>query len=87
MSEKNVRIVNLIHRLANFLFFYVRKRAHEQGRVAGQGGERERERENVKQGLRSGWSPTWGLILLPWDHESSHNQESDAQPPEPLGCL
>lgn len=49
--------------------------------------ERERERENVKQGLRSGWSPTWGLILLPWDHELSHNQESDAQPPEPLGCL
>ena len=44
-----------------------REREVERGRV--------REGENPKQAPHSAWSPTWGLIPQPWDHDLSQNQE------------
>ena len=59
----------------------------ERGRECKQGdGQREREREDLKQTPRSAWSPTRGSIPWPLDHDPSRNQESDAQPTEPLRC-
>ena len=46
--------------------------------------ERERERENLKQTPRSVWSPTWGLIPWPWDHDLRWNPQSDFQSFNPL---
>ena len=47
--------------------------------LAGRGGRR-RGRENLKQAPCSVWSPIQGLILWPWHHDLSVNQESVAQP-------
>ena len=46
-------------------------------------GKKERERENVKQASCSKQSPKQGLILQPWDHDISQNEESGTQPTEP----
>ena len=46
-------------------------------------GEGLREKENPKQAPCPGWSSTWSLILGPWDHALSCNQESDTQLIEP----
>lgn len=42
---------------------------------AGKGAEIEREGEDLKQTSHWMWSPTQGLILGPWYHELSQNQE------------
>lgn len=44
---------------------------------------KERDRKNLKQAPRSAWSPTWGAISQPWDHDLSQTQELDTQPTEP----
>lgn len=46
-------------------------------------GRAEREGENLKQTLCGAQSPTQSLILLPWDHDPSQNQERNAEPTEP----
>ena len=47
--------------------------------MTGGEGQRERERENLKQVPRSAQSPTRGSILQQWDHDLSQNQELDAR--------
>ena len=53
-----------------FFFFFFLKR------------ERDR-RENLKHPKYPAWSPMWGSISRPWDHDLSQNQESDAQLTQP----
>ena len=55
--------------------FWERERgwAEAEGEAVGEG-----EKESLKQAPYPAWSPTWGLISWPWDHDWSPNQESDA---------
>ena len=50
-------------------------------------GERQRERQNLKQAPYSERSLTWGSVPQVWEHDLSRNQESDAQPTEPCATL
>lgn len=57
--------------------FFERESVHAP--VQGRGGQRGREREeNPKQALHPAYSPTWGCISQPRDHDVSQNQGSDA---------
>ena len=66
-----------------FLFFFKRERA---------GGRAEGEGKNLNQALYPARSPTPGLILWPWDHDLSWNQEqvkrlTDWATQVPLICI
>ena len=65
----------------SFVFLVRIEREHES-----RGEVQERDREDRKQAPPSAQSPMWGLILWPWDHDLSWNQELDAQPTELLRC-
>ena len=54
-----------------YLFEIENVRAHEWE------GQREREKDNLKQIQCWAQSPAQGLISRPWDHNLSWNQESD----------
>ena len=55
------------------LIFFFRERAYTWR------GNGRRGRENLKQALHTGWSPTWGSISGLSDHDLGQNQESDTQ--------
>ena len=70
-----LHIILITFFLKMYLFFYFRERESKSRGWAGS--RRGKGRENPSQTPRWVWSPTWGFILQPWDHNLSPNQESD----------
>ena len=54
-----------------FSYFFERQRERVRERTSGGEGQKERERDHLKQTPHSAESLTWGLIPQPWDHDRS----------------
>ena len=64
----------------NNYFIWEREEERDSGRDRGGG------RQHLKQTPCWVWSPTWGSIPGPWDHDLSRNQESNTWPTVALRC-
>ena len=72
-------------KMASFLFSFFKGFIYlfEREKAGVVGVQRERETNQTPCWV---WSPAWGSISGPRDHDLSWNQESEAQPTEPPKC-